>query len=396
MLTREYSAVPIHFARLQERQTEVTAEERSVLVEYVSVSAWIASISFGQGRFKLEPEAPGYLRTEVGARSYFVPFGLAGVFPNAQQLASLDSIVHPLRLSARSAICLSGSSTFTGQILGVSDIDFCEYFLEGAPALRDCLSGKTSSKTTQSDRAQLVRVKRSDDALCSPFVQAAAWLGKLFDGHDVALEPVKLDFVAKVEPFGVIAATNLVLPLNNEDGSSGMWSRSFQYQEAVILEGPNALPVRPLINPQDLGRYLNWLRAQAEHYAHMSREGTQAEQGTFIYGGYALKSLKRSLSWYLMVGLNSSVESIIALFRRPEMAAVAAFQRESEVHRLLDRLDEGATPSLRDLLGVPTVAAKMPNDDLKSFFDSALALAEVLVCEIADLMRDGEGGEVAA
>ena len=123
MLGRNIAEVPIYCARLSARGGKPSDEDRKLLVEYTSVSSWISELRFGGGRFKRVAEAPGYLCTDVDGRNYFVPYGLVSVFPDHQQLQSVNQLVSTVRLSSGSAFCLSGSGTFIGQVTCISDID---------------------------------------------------------------------------------------------------------------------------------------------------------------------------------------------------------------------------------------------------------------------------------
>lgn len=392
MLGREISEVPIYCARLAVRGEKPSDDDRKLLVDYTSVSSWITEKRFGAGRFSRAPEAPGYLRTEVDGRWYFVPFGLVSVFPDDQQLRSVNQLVSIVRLSPSSAFCLSGSGTFIGQVTGISDIDFCEYFLEDVNEIKSLISLK---KRLQPD-SQLIRVKIADKVYIVPFASLCVLPPMSENEPGDMAQTVKLDFIAKTKLFGVVAITNLVLPVDTGFSESQNLKRSFQFQEAVVLEATISVPRRPLINPLEIGEYLNWLRQEALTYARKSREVARLEGTLPQHGNLAIKALKRALSWFLMVGLSDSIESIVAMLKKSEMVGVASAARIQEVTRLLASVESKEADIVRCRLGVETELVLEKRDQLNIFFDGALSLAEDLVDEINVLMGDVPRLEVAA
>lgn len=387
MLGREISEIPIYCAQLSARGEIPSDEDRQILVDYTNLSSWIAEKRFGGTRFRRVEAAPGYLCIKVGQRNYFVPYGLVSVFPDEQQLESVDHLVDEIRLSSESSFCLSGSGTFIGQISCISDIDFCEYFHLTNAELTELLSGKIAAL----DDSYLVRVKERGGVHYFPFKQNGAFLSSEESDTDNIF---KLDFVTKTESFGVIVATNLVLSIDSKFSNSETLIKSFQYQEAVVLESNAEVPKRPLIEPSDIGRYLNWLRQEATDYALESKSVQAA--GESGYGSLAIKALKRALSWFLMVGLSSNIDEIITMLKKPEMVEVGMTSRNREVMRMLEMIPAHHAGVIRTRLTLEQKVHLELGDQMKIFFDNALLLAQDLLEEIDSHMDDAVGLEVAA
>lgn len=250
-------------------------------------------------------------------------------------------------------------------------------------------------KMIEKPDSELIRIKIDEQIHLIPFSELLS-LGKvLFEAVDRTSCSWKLDYIAKTKLFGVVATTNLVLLVDSDFTESKTLKRSFQYQEAVVLEDPSNIPKRPLIDPKDIGGYLNWLRQEASKYLGDSRALVDPE-GLPTRGKLAIKALKRALSWFLMVGLSSSIGNIVNMLRRPEMDEVALASRLQEVEKLLSALDSERAAGLRVKLGAQQVLHSETRDQLKIFFDAALSLAEDLVEEIDELMGDSPELENAA
>lgn len=391
MLGRDLWLVPIFCARLNAEGVEIAGEDRELLLHFTAVSSWLVEQSCKDKQFTRAEGAPGYLFTELNGRRYFVPYGLVSVFPNRQQLVSLDKLVSLVRLEPTSALCLSGSSTFIGQISCVGDIDFCEYFFEKAPALAESVVKKIPVQL----ECQLLQIKDTQNVYHPPFSGVGSAIGKASMASEVIPEPIKVDFLVKFDPLGTIVATNLILPVDAAYSQGDVLERSFQHQEAVILEGQHQLPGRPLIEPGDIGKYLNWLRSQVKHYVEEAKRNTSSDR-SMTYGALAIKALKRALSWHLLVGLNDRVENIISILKRPEMGEIANSMRSHEVHRLLGRVDKNFEESIRKRFDVESSGSLLLVRPLQDFFENALSLAEDLLLDIDELMGSNSSLEIAA
>jgi hypothetical protein len=377
MVGRTLMELPLHCARLAAAGQQPDANDINLLVNYTVFCAEMTDWKRKGHRFEVAAAAPGYLFTKVGEHHYFVPYGLVDVFPNHQQLTTLEQLIPHIRINEQSALCLSGSSTFIGMAECITDIDFCEYV-----DVQEALASHVNQKTSLAHDTRLVCVKFDGSKTYRPFSGNIAITA-------IPASPVKLDFVSQTAQFGAIVVTNLVLPLTRTESDSAMMKLSFQYQESVILKDPEALPKRSLMRPDDIGAYLNWLRAQVIAYLG------KAQGAGGINGAAALKALKRALSWFLMLGLGREIQDILNVLNAPIMNDITLFERSEEVTRLLSGLDGEQAAALRADLKIESVGAA-GQAELDAFYKHALGLATVLLDEMELLMRGNELTEVAA
>lgn len=333
----------------------------------------------GQG-FAPVDSVPGYVRKAVGTRSYYVPYGLAPVFPGDDALGQIDTLATGVRLAESSAICLSGSATFLGHITALTDLDFCEYYFDALDEARLQIQALTCGTTLP----RLFRVKAVKRESGLPFEHLDALLQAIAPAPGATeFAQTKLDFVANLPLFGAIAATNMVLSTDLGAPVSPNASRSFPFQEIVIRQD-GQLPHRNLVGPLEIGQYLNWLHDE-------SRALTLAGSVSLPESGPKLvKGLKRALSWFLTVGEQGAVKDIIELLGSPAMAAISRAARADEFERLLGNLAVQDQAALRVAAEFSPAQTGLSHEDLVAVYEDIERVANALVKEM-DMLRSEVG-----
>ena len=272
---------------------------------------------------------PGYLVWD----KVLVPFYLLQDLPGTAELEELVSLGLSLRVTKGGVICLSGSTALLGTLRFVGDIDYCEYGVPGMYSSSDTVerAGAHAARTA-CPICELVKV------LNPKWSQScAAWdsttpveLMRLID-KDGAYQ-LKLDFITNTQTVGAVEATNMVLllvPGREEE----IVRKSFAAQEVPVLG--SVLP-RPLCEPLQLGRYINFLMEQVDHYADAN----------------PVKALKRALSLARILMLPQWDVDLIRCLQDPRAALTAAMEARSKLMQTLSATTEAdsARGQTRDTL----------------------------------------------
>lgn len=371
----EMSLIPLYIGALSKAGRTCSEADEQILLQYTSVCCWLV-LQDSRGRFESATETPGYLRTAVASRSYYVPYHLTAVLPSIEALAHIDQLVDFFRLSSDSAFCLSGSAMFLGQVTSIADLDFCEYYVGRSSALEKNILSKIES----AGDAALLLVKINRKSHRPPFSELKTLLEgdatKRNGRSDTIQDPLKLDFVVATNLFGGIAATNLVLPVDEKFTSQNV-NRSYQFQEAVILEG-RALPKRHLFDPGQLGRYIVWLLEDAKKYINVADNSTEEGERVRL----SVKALKRLMSAFLIVQIPDDWNAIAKTLQRPEVARVATMARLSAIRELIDELPADIQPMLKkQYLGKSRISTAIAKRNSR-FFDEILLLAKNLASDL--------------
>jgi hypothetical protein len=142
---------------------------------------------------------------------------------------------------------------------------------------------------------------------------------------------LKLDFITSTRTVGAVEATNVALLL--ADGRDDVVRASFAAQEVPILG--SVLP-RPLCEPLQLGRYINFLIAQVQYYTDAN----------------PVKALKRALSLARILMLPQWDDDLIEYLQDPRAALTAAIVARSQLLETLGGATEAgsARDQTRDAL----------------------------------------------
>ncbi len=309
---------------------------------------------------------PGYvIRDEL-----LVPFYLLQDLPGTSELAEIASLGLSLRVTEDGVICLSGSTALLGTVKFVGDIDYCEYAIPGKYSTEDIVAA-VSAHAARTACPLFERVKVMNPQWTQ---SCAAWdstmaveLTRRID-EDGAYQ-LKLDFITATQTVGTVEATNMALLLasGREDE---IVRASFAAQEVPIAG--SALP-RPLCEPLQLGRYINFLIEEVQQYADPD----------------PVKALKRALSLARILMLPQWDEDLILHLQDPRAALTAAIKARSQ---LLETL-RGATEAVSD-------RAKTREALRRSVEDTIAELEKALVASpgtqtATQSAADMWGGEVA-
>jgi hypothetical protein len=370
-------AVLVACMMASENQTKF--EDPSRLHNLIEARAHHVALSLAKRNLVARDDAPGYVKLALGRRVYNFPYYLACVFPDIDDLGPIDQLVDQIRLSADNSFCLSGSSTSLRRVSAISDIDFCEYFRDSAAKL----VGYLKEKERPSANCLLAVLSIRGEDRSRPFLDYLTELAAELEVEATYrdLQRVKLDFLARLEGRGTLAATNMVLPIEGDDDPR--LTQSFQFQEAVIHENDTA-PKRPLVLPDDLGAYLAWLKAEAQAYFEKATKETGPQKARLVF-----KALKRMMSWLLVVEAEDDWESIVEVLDDDVTREIVLQARASEVASLLDTIPKGFDQAILDAFGATLPQEVRKDDGAAEFVDDAYALARNLLHTISMLSSGG-------
>lgn len=308
---RDIDLIPRYFAQQYPLVDSFGDADERLFSDYTKITAVLVSLTFAE--FSL-CDSVGYLVRKVGTNIYYVPYNLVPTFPAVAQVQWLEPIISSARLSKSSKFCFSGSSTFLGKLKAIGDLDFCEYIVDvqGVPA---DVEAKRSEK-----HLQLVLVKCGKTHATHPFDESILSHATL-DAEGV--QSLKLDFVLRDKEHTALAVSNVVILTSGELNDSAL-QKSFLFQE-VIVESSEQSPLRSLADAREFGRYANWLKEEVNTYVQKARGGDRH---------LAVKALKRALSWFLIVGLEHEVQTIIEELDGSRLDEWASIYRAAEVAKL--------------------------------------------------------------
>jgi len=260
----------------------------------------------------LDSAHPGYIiRDEV-----LVPFYLLEDLPGTTDLAEIAALGLSLRLTEDGVICLSGSTALLGTLKFVGDIDYCEYALPGTYSTADVVASANVHAVRTvlplCERIKVVNPKWSQS--CIDWDSRAPVELKRCIDEDGAYQ-LKLDFITSTQTVGPVEATNMALLLV-AGREEEIVRASFAAQEVPI---PGSALPRPLCDPLQLGRYINFLIEQVQHYA-VSKP---------------VKALKRALSLARILMIPHWCDKLIRYLQEPQAALRAAMEARAQ---LLERL----------------------------------------------------------
>jgi hypothetical protein len=264
---------------------------------------------------------PGYIIMD----KVLVPFFLLQDLPGTAELAELVTLGLSVRLTKDGVICLSGSTALLGTLKFVGDIDYCEYALPGTFTTSDILASASAHAARTAlplcERIKVMKPKWTKN--CTDWDSAApAELQRHID-KDGARQ-LKLDFMTNTATVGSAEATNMALLLDagKEDE---IVRASFAAQEVPI---PGSVLPRPLCEPLQLGRYINFLITEIQHYAEEN----------------PVKALKRAFSLERILILPVWDNKIKALLQDPRAALTAAINARSQLLQVLSSPAEAGSP----------------------------------------------------
>jgi len=342
-------------------------EERAALQRAIE-AIWHAQAVYLAARYGAVATEPGY----VARGAMLVPVYLLEDIPSEAELAELAAVGLEVRVSADGTICLSGSVALLRTLEHVGDLDFCEYaeyrLPRGTQEIVASVDAHARRPTTPICRR--VKVVPMIALSCDSGWDAARCA--LFEKHiDNGARHLKLDFVVRTGAVGVVEATNVVLLLDGVDAEppgettgtahestgtrAATLAKSYAGQEVAIASADAVLP-RPIGDPDQLGRYINFLRRQVDAYRRDD----------------PLKALKRGLSLTRVMLLDEHGEAIIDLLRDEHGALAGAMAAREAL--------------LRDL-----AAASCESPERRAVFDALGAELQELIARLRARDRDRAG-----
>ncbi|MCA1471165.1 hypothetical protein I6F09_25200 [Bradyrhizobium sp. IC3195] len=305
------------------------SDEIALVTSMIKVRAILAAGTDVDSSFVPVFEREGYLKRSIDEIEVYVPFNLVSVFPGQERLGDLVGTARSMVLSGGHPICLSGSATFLGRSIPISDLDFCEYFPSPIASMPSLITGRIGSSLEQ----LLVRVNWNGNRFSAPFDGLQVELDRL---ANEAVTYVKLDFLWDVPKFGMMPTTSMILKVNDNFCGEAL-RRSHVHQEAVICRGE---PPRDVFGISEICGYLTFLRSEVSKYAASGQESGSTD---------SLKALKRALSLLLLVGaeqdpeLHAEVEGLIEDLTSPAVEGIVVERRFLELSELAADVD----PKLR-------------------------------------------------
>ncbi|WP_296714471.1 hypothetical protein [Rhodoblastus sp.] len=320
-----FDPVDIIFAALGMSDEHSNADFDQMLMSIFSARALAAQRADEDASLVNDEENHGYLRRYIDGYEIYVPFNLASVFPGREKLSSILRAANGIKLSENNPICISGSTTFLGKNVPISDLDFCEYFMTDESEFSSCIYRKRSSVE------DIIAVLLKIDSLSYIFRDNDLNIPAI-DDDTLKSKWIKLDCWFTDQALGSLAATSVIIPTDRRYGGDAA-KNTFVHQEAMISN--TGIP-RPLFKRSEIGLYLLFLYKESAKYYHKASIDMNLR--------YAIKSLKRSISFLLLVGAEEESEFANALeetfnfLLNPSVVCAVLRQRLDDLDALCEAL----------------------------------------------------------
>jgi hypothetical protein len=375
LLEEELSWTPLYLTHLALRGLTPTSEDVERLTDYLQRQTLLYQRSDPDQMF-VATDYPGYLSSNVGDDTVFVPAHLAAVFPRQGTLETVTTIATQIALCDDNPICISGSTAFLGRIGAIGDLDFCEYHLD-TPTI---LPAKAVTKSQFQPPIPLIQIKCANQSFTSPWdnLEQVVTSALFEEPEQLPANRMKLDFISD-SALGLMPTTSMILPLS-DDVETGNAIYSHAFQEAVIgRSGPH----RALHNAASLGKYLAWLIKNADDLISGKIEKPKAAR--------APKALKRLLSFLLLIGEIELVEEVLSGLEGEAISAIVAFGRHNELQAMLKLTDDAHKGWVADRINALSASAESLGDEHDAAVDAAMEIAELVLAEINLLLKNVGG-----
>lgn len=289
--------------------------------------------------YEIDIKHVGYVKRELDDCFLFIPFHLGAFFPTDEILGEVLRAARALELDASNPICISGSATFLGASRSISDLDYCEYYVN---VPKESVADRVVRKWLATIVDFLIaRTECLSSTYVHPWPDANLLASQFLTALSREPKPsVRIDGIYLSAAFGPLPASNLVLLVDRDHPEEGSATKSFVFQEAVLVR--NGGPPRALVNSVSLGAYLNFLRKQAEDYIDSD----------------PLKSLKRALCFFLLTDLHEPAEVIVKVLQSDAAELLAVAKRQAEVDLLLNAVPPEISSTIASSLDRP----RLPDD----------------------------------
>ncbi len=306
----------LRLAKLQ-KQPDFLPLEREV-VEVLEYEWEILSLAYARldPGARLEPASfPGYLVAEDTNWRFYVPWPLVTSFPTAEVCAALFEVGQEIAISPLRNLCLSGSSASVGSKIEIGDLDFCQY-VEIPPAQIVLDAERFISPT---DRRMLTQAGYGATCIVPPWSNSWTLLREQME-RAVSVDGAErfmTEFLGLAPGFGLLPISNVVLASNFADRSRGAASQSYVYQEAVAVPLTVEIPPWTLVDANQIGAYVNFLREQIGKFADDK----------------PLKAIKRALSLAHTIRLQDYVSEALDILLSEEAAAYIRYGQDKGTQR---------------------------------------------------------------
>lgn len=202
------------------------------------------------GSYEVDIRHVGYLKRRMDDVDLFIPFHLCRYFPIGDTLSELVSVSSLVGLDKRNPICISGSAAFLGESKSLADLDFCEYYLSAIQSIFGAVTGKWPA---DSSVFCVLKTKCISLTFAPPWPQRYEVLEPVFTQELLRADQpyVKIDGIYISDALGVLPVSNLVVPINPHNVEAGSATKSFVFQEAVLVRSGG--PPRALVSASSLG-----------------------------------------------------------------------------------------------------------------------------------------------
>lgn len=280
---------------------------------------------------------PGYLRGKVGEQHLYVPYNLVRGLAPRTLLEQIVGVGNAIRICDQSRLCVSGSSTFLGDLNFVADIDFCEY----ASIEPLAIATRVVTLAERDHAPHLIEVKIDGQKQHHPWRNCSTRTTALLTqnlSHPPA-NPAMFDFIDGSTTLGLIPVTNLVLPVLGDRPHEGHGAASHPFQEVIVT--PVEVVIPDLTDKSVLVAYTNFLRGEV-----IARQQSDP-----------IKALKRAISLFRLLGIEDMTETAIDMVNDPASEAIVRRKRRDELIKWSDRCD----PTVKEWLSSQLTQA--PKDD---------------------------------
>jgi hypothetical protein len=282
------------------------------------------------GRLQPAEEFPGYLTGTCGQWRLFVPWTLVSLFPDDGVLRHLIEVGLSVAIPPPETICISGSSTTLGSDIAIGDIDFCQYvavppalILQTAASFRDPVANRVLVAVSYGEKEHYVRVKTPE---WQEWERLSAKMSAVTEIDEA--DRFMAEFLERGEHFGLLPVSIVVLASDPSDRRRGAARHSYVFQEAIAVNGDGTVPVPAwtLVDPAQLGDYIDFLRRQMDEYRTAK----------------PIKAVKRALSLVRTIRLHDLENEAIDLLESEAAAEYVRNQRQREVAGWMTALSEPA------------------------------------------------------
>jgi hypothetical protein len=268
------------------------------------------------GRWTADAANAGYLLRVADGIDVRVPFHLFDDVAPDDVFDELLRLGSDIRMKG-GALCLSGSSAICGALRSIGDCDFCEYLDDDRPdALKNAAD---SAAATTSPHIMALAV--SGKTAASRWRRVRPWESPLLD--DVvarATTSMMAHYAGQTDFTGTLEVTKVILPKRS-------WDRSFSAQELPVTATGGWVP-RTLGEPRDIEEYVNFLRAEVEHYMQHN----------------LAKAVKRAFSLARILFFHDLADELLRIIRTTSILLRAAAAARAE-YALKLTTDYGSVPA---------------------------------------------------